>query len=264
MLTTYLIIKIVLVCCAGFIAAIIDSIAGGGGLITVPALLAAGVPPHMALGTNKFCSTPAAFSSVLQFMKSKKTNMELLKYLVPFTLTGALLGSNSVLSIDENILRSLVLALILFVGLYTVFSKSIGAENKFSGLSGRNVAAGILLAFTLGFYDGFFGPGTGSLLLFGFIKVFGFDFVNAAGNAKVLNFTSNIAALAIFAFHGQIDFLIAFPMALSMILGARLGTVLAINKGPRLIKPIFVSMTLAAGAKIALQVLSGAYGKLIL
>jgi len=264
MLTTYVFVKIALICCAGFVAAVIDSIAGGGGLITVPALIAAGVPSHMALGTNKFCSTPASFSSVLQFMKSKKTNMGLLKYLVPFTLVGALLGSNAVLSIDENILRSIVLVLILFVGLYTVFSKSMGAENRFSGLSKRNVAAGILLAFTLGFYDGYFGPGAGSLLLFGFIKIFGFDFVNAAGNAKALNFTSNIAALSIFAFHGQIDFLIAVPMAFSMILGARLGTVLAISKGPRLIKPIFVSMTLAVGAKIAVQVISVAYGKLFL
>jgi len=256
MLTAYSAVKIALICCAGFIAALIDSIAGGGGLISVPALLAAGVPSHIALGTNKFCSTPASFSSALKFTKSRKTKMGLLKYLVPFTLIGALIGSNAVLSIDETVLRSIVLVLILFVGLYTVFSKSIGAENRFRGLTPWNISLGILMAFSLGFYDGFFGPGTGSLLLFGFIRIFGFDFVNAAGNAKALNFVSNIAALAIFAVHGQIDFLIAVPMALSMILGARVGTTLAINRGPGRLMPIFVSMTLAVGAKIALQVLA--------
>jgi hypothetical protein len=258
MFTSFVAVKIALICCAGFIAALVDSIAGGGGLISVPALLAAGVPSHIALGTNKFCSTPAAFSSALEFKKSGKTKMGLLKYLVPFTLIGAAIGSNAVLNINETVLRSIVLVLILFVGLYTVFSKSIGAENRFSGLTSRNICLGILLAFALGFYDGFFGPGTGSLLLFGFIKIFGFDFVNAAGNAKALNFVSNIAALAIFAVHGQIDFLIAVPMALSMVLGARVGTSLAISRGPKLIKPIFVSMTLAVGAKIALQVLAKA------
>ncbi|MEL7597384.1 MAG: TSUP family transporter, partial [Clostridiaceae bacterium] len=101
--------------------------------------------------------------------------------------------------------------------------------------------------------DGFFGPGTGSFLIFGLIKIFGFDFVQAAGNGKLLNFTSNITSLIIFAIHGEIYYLIGIPMALFMILGAKFGTSLAINKGSKLIKPIFITMSLAVAGKIIIQ-----------
>ncbi|MCY6369166.1 TSUP family transporter [Clostridium ganghwense] len=253
MLTTSIITKIIFLCGAGFLAAFVDSIAGGGGLISLPAFLAAGISPHLALGTNKFSASCASFTSSLKFAKSKKVNWQFLKYLLPFTLLGAVIGVNTVLKIDEKILQSLVLILILFVGIYSIFSKSIGVENKFKGTTKLNIFLGIILAFSLGFYDGFFGPGTGSFLIFGLIKIFGFDFVQAAGNGKLLNFTSNITALIIFALHGEIYYTVAIPMALFMILGAKLGTSLAINKGSKLIKPIFVTMSLAVACKIIIQ-----------
>lgn len=250
MIETSIVTQLIFLCAAGFLAAFIDSIAGGGGLISLPAFLAAGVPPHLALGTNKFCSSSASFTSSLKFIKSKKVNFNLLKYLVPFTLLGAAVGVNTVLKVNETFLYSLVLVLILFVGIYTVFSKTIGIENKFRGLTKFNIALGIILAFSLGFYDGFFGPGTGAFLIFGLIKIFGFDFVQAAGNGKILNFTSNITSLVLFAIHGQINYLIGVPVAVAMILGAKFGTSLAINKGSKLIKPIFVTMSLAVAIKL--------------
>jgi uncharacterized membrane protein YfcA len=250
MIATSIVTKLIFLCGAGFLAAFVDSIAGGGGLISLPAFLAAGVPPHLALGTNKFCSSSASLTSSLKFIKSKKVNSNLLKYLIPFTLIGAAVGVNTVLKVNETFLYSLVLVLILFVGIYTVFSKSIGVENKFKELTKVNIALGIILAFSLGFYDGFFGPGTGAFLIFGLIKIFGFDFVQAAGNGKILNFTSNITSLVLFAIHGQIDYLIGIPVAVAMIIGAKFGTSLAINKGSKLIKPIFVTMSLAVAIKI--------------
>ena len=120
MLTT-----IALLCIAGFIASFVDSIAGGGGLISVPAFMLAGLPPHMVLGTNKFSATAGSFTSSLQFIKSGKSNFRLLKYLIPFTFMGSMLGVKAVLNIDQKYLNTLVLILIMFIGIYTLFSKSL-------------------------------------------------------------------------------------------------------------------------------------------
>lgn len=244
------IFKIIFLCIAGFFAALVDSIAGGGGLISLPAFLMAGVSPYNSLGTNKFASTCASFTSSLKFAKSGKVNFGLLKYLIPFTLLGAALGVNTVLTIKQEYLTVLVLILILFVGVYSLFSKSIGQEDNFKGLTYVNVALGIIMAFSLGFYDGFFGPGTGSFLIFAMIRIFGFDFVKSAGNSKVLNFISNITSLILFAYHGRIYYLYGVPAAIAMIFGARVGTKLALTKGSKLIKPIFIVMSLAVAVKM--------------
>ncbi|MGB7605647.1 MAG: TSUP family transporter [Lutisporaceae bacterium] len=113
-----------------------------------------------------------------------------------------------------------------------------------------NIFYGCIFAFALGFYDGFFGPGAGSFLIFLFISIFGFDFTISAGNGKILNFVSNITALVLFALNGKIIYLVGIPMALSMILGARIGTKIAINNGAKVIKPIFVTIALVLTAKL--------------
>jgi uncharacterized protein len=241
---------IVFLCVAGFAAAFVDSIAGGGGLISLPALLFAGVPPHFALGTNKFASTTASFTSSLKYMKSGKTNFNLLKYLIPCTLVGAAIGVNTVLEIDQKYLYIMVLIMVLGVGIYSLFSKTIGLEDNFKGIGKKNIILGGILALALGFYDGFFGPGTGSFLIFGLIGIYGFDFLNAGGNARVLNFVSNVTSLVIFAAYGQINYSYGIPTAIAMIIGARMGTKFALSKGSKLVKPIFVTMSLAVAGKM--------------
>ncbi len=165
-------ISLLFLCFAGFIAAFVDSIACGGGIISVPAFLFAGVPAHIALGTNKFSSTFASLSSSIKFMTSGKIDFKIVKFLFPFTLIGAILGVNTVLMIDTRYLNTIVLILILFVGIYSFFSKTIGAQDRFKLLTKKTLFLGILLAFSLGFYDGFFGPGTGSFLIFGLIGIY--------------------------------------------------------------------------------------------
>jgi uncharacterized membrane protein YfcA len=241
---------LIFLCIAGFFAALIDSIAGGGGLISLPAFLLAGIPPHFALGTNKFAATCASFTSSLKFAKSGKVKFELLKYLIPFTFIGAVLGVKSVLKIDQKYLYTMVLVLVLAVGIYSFFSKSIGLQDKYTGIKKKGLILGILLTFSLGFYDGFFGPGTGSFLIFGLIGIFGFDFVKASGNARVLNFISNLTALVVFALNGQVNYSYGVPVAIFMIIGARIGTKLALKNGSKLIKPIFVTMSLAVACKM--------------
>lgn len=238
------------ICVAGFIAAAVDSIAGGGGLISLPAIMAVGVPPHSALGTNKFASTCASFTSTLTFAKSKKIYMPLIKFLIPCTLIGAALGVKTALKIDQAILQIMVLVLIFAVAIYTIVKKDFGSKDMFKGLTKLNIFYGCIFAFTIGFYDGFFGPGTGSFLIFLFISIFGFDFTISAGNGKILNFVSNITALVLFALNGKIIYLVGIPMALSMILGARIGTKIAIKNGAKVIKPIFVTIALILTAKL--------------
>ncbi|MFT5874677.1 MAG: putative membrane protein YfcA [Clostridium sp.] len=248
-----MITKIVLLCMAGFLGAFVDSIAGGGGLITVPAFMLAGLPPHMVLGTNKFSATAGSFTSSLKFIKSGKANFKLLKFLIPCAFLGSMLGVNAVLRVDQKFLNTLVLILIMFIGIYTLFSKSLGLEDKFQGLTKKNVIYGAILALSLGFYDGFFGPGTGSFLVFGFINIFGFNFVSSSANARILNFTSGLTALILFALSGKIDYMIGIPVAIFMVLGAKMGTSVALNKGSKLIKPIFVIMSLAVALKMLIS-----------
>ena len=205
-----MIYKMIFLCIAGFLASFIDSIAGGGGLISVPAFMLAGLSPHIVLGTNKLAATTGSFTSSLKFAKSGLCNFDLLKKLIPFTLVGSIIGVRTVLLIDQKFLQPLVLVLVLCIGVYTLFSKSLGQEDNFKGLNKKNTALGMLLAFTLGFYDGFFGPGTGSFLVFGMINIFGFNFLNASANARFLNFISNITALVTFAF-SVAEFQVTFP-----------------------------------------------------
>lgn len=249
-------ITIILLCIAGFAAAFVDSIVGGGGIISLPAFLAAGIPTHFALGTNKFSATAASFTSSIKYASSGKVNFKLLRYLLPFTLIGAALGVKTALMIESRYLRPLVLVLVLVVGIYSLFSKTIGQEDNFKGLNKTSTFFGIVLAFAIGFYDGFFGPGTGSFLMFGLISIFGFNFINAGGNARVMNFISNITALVFFAVQGKIDYLYGIPVAVAMIFGARLGAVFALKKGSKFIKPIFITMSLAVACKMLVDLMS--------
>lgn len=246
-------LTILFLCLGGFLAAFVDSIAGGGGLISMPVLLMAGLPAHLALGTNKFAGAFGCFSSSYKYSKSGKTNIELLKKLIPFTILGCLLGVKCVLSISENILNILVFLMILIVALYTYLKKDLGKEDKFENLSKENIKKGIIMAFALGFYDGFFGPGTGTFLTFAFIKIYGFDFLHASANTKILNFTSNFTALILFMFSGQILYKVAIFYAISMVLGGYIGAKVAINKGSQLIKPIFLFMAVAVAIKLLYQ-----------
>ena len=242
--------QLIFLCIMGFIAAFVDAIAGGGGLITVPAYLLAGFSPHFTLGTNKFASTTGSFTSAYKFIKAKKVNFEYLKFVVPLVFIGAVLGVKTVLLVDQSFLYPIVMVLILIVGIYTLLSKDIGIKDNYQGLTKKTLIAGLTLGFSLGFYDGFFGPGTGSFIIFGLIYIFKLDFVHASGNAKVMNFVSNLASLITFALHGKINYKYGIIIGIFMVLGAQLGARAALKKGTKLIKPIFVVMSLGVAVKM--------------
>ncbi|RDY22559.1 hypothetical protein CHF27_012735 [Romboutsia maritimum] len=243
----------IFLCLGGFLAAFVDSIAGGGGLISMPVLMIAGLPAHLALGTNKFGGAAGCLSSAYRYIKSGKTNNEILKKLVPFTIIGSIIGVKCVLSISEQVLNILVFVMILAVAIYTYTSKSLGCENTFEKITNKNLKLGIIMAFLLGFYDGFFGPGTGTFLTFALIKIYGFDFLHASANTKILNLASNFTALILFILNGQIDYKIAVFYAVAMILGGYFGAKVAIKKGSTLIKPIFLIMAFGVAIKLVYQ-----------
>ncbi|KOR27087.1 TSUP family transporter [Clostridium sp. L74] len=247
---------ILLLCFAGFLAAIIDAIAGGGGLITIPAYLMAGVPPHMALGTNKLCATCSSLTSCFNFAQSGKVNLKLFKILAPFSLLGAILGVHAVMIISSSCLNIIVLILLVLVALFTLFCKNVGLKNNFHGLNTKNIILGIVLSFALGFYTGFFGPGTGAFMMIGLIGVFKFDFIGASGNSKSLTTISNLASLILFAFNRQINYKLAIPVSIAMIIGAKLGTKIALNKGSRIIKPVFTTISLLVAIKVLYQAIA--------
>ncbi|WP_026765687.1 TSUP family transporter [Selenomonas ruminantium] len=226
----------------GFMASFIDSVVGGGGLISVPALLWTGLPPVLALGTNKCAAVMGSFTSFITFVRSGKVDGYLMRRLFPLSFIGSALGVLTVQLLPPEILRPLVVIMLIAVLLYSIFKKDWGRENKYAGLSTKMLLLAGLVAFLLGFYDGFFGPGAGSFMLFGLLMA-GFDFLGAAANARTLNFASNISAVIFFGYLGQIDFAHAIPMGLAMIAGAYCGANMALKKGVGYVRPLFIIMT---------------------
>ncbi|SDW37979.1 hypothetical protein SAMN05444487_1034 [Marininema mesophilum] len=229
--------------CAGFLAAFVDSVVGGGGLIAIPALLFAGLPPAMALGTNKLASSMSSLTSTISFMRAGKIHFGMVKMLIPLSLIGSLSGAFIMRQVPSDFLKPLIILLLLLVTLYTFFKKNWGAESTYTGMTLKKGLLIALAALVIGFYDGFFGAGTGSFLMFSFLTL-GFNFVEAAGNAKVLNFASNFAAVVMFVYLDAINYAYGLPMGVAMVLGALLGSKLAISKGTSYVKALFVSVSI--------------------
>ncbi|WP_379152624.1 TSUP family transporter [Paenibacillus sp. sgz5001063] len=233
---------LILVIC-GFLAGVIDSVVGGGGLISIPALLAAGIPLPLLLGSNKLAGTMCSFTSTASFVRSGKINFGMVKFLIPFSLVGAVAGSLTVRQVPSEFLKPLVIVMLVVITVYTLFKKSWGDVSTYSQDSKRSLIIGMGVALVIGFYDGFFGPGAGSFLIFAFLML-GFEFVTAAGNAKVLNFASNIASLLTFAAFGSVSLYYGLLLGIPIVIGALVGSRIAIRKGSSYIRPLFITVTL--------------------
>lgn len=236
------IFTILFLICGGFISGFVDSIAGGGGIISLPVILFTGINPVAALATNKMASVMGSFTSSFTFIRNKKVDINLVKYLFPLSLIGSFVGVIVVHRIPADFLRPLVVVLLVLITIYTLCRKNWGQAAVYKGRTPKILIGGIGLALGIGFYDGFFGPGAGSFLMFAFLCM-GFDFVGSAANARVLNFASNLAAVVTFAYLGQIYFHYAIPMGLAMVFGAYCGTRTAMSHGASYVKPLFVLMT---------------------
>lgn len=234
-------VLVFLVLC-GFAAAFIDSAVGGGGLISIPALLFAGLPPSIALGTNKLAAAMGSFTSTMSFLSSGKINTKLVLKLLPLSVVGSVIGVYVVHLIPSGFLNTIVLIMLILVTFYTIMKKDWGRQSQFKRLSLKMMVFIAFAALLLGFYDGVLGAGVGSFLIFSFLFL-GFDFVEAAGNAKALNFASNITALITFILFDSVNFYYGIPMGIAMVLGALVGSRMAIKTGVAYVKVLFIGIT---------------------
>lgn len=242
------VITVILLIFFGFLGAFLNAIVGGGGLITVPALMFVGLPPASAIATNKLAATMGNLTSTLTFLKAGKVDMKLLGPIVPFVFIFSMLGAWTVHLLDPAILKPLVIIMLLLVFIYTVIKKDWGQIEKKKELTWKRKIVFLCSLLAIGFYDGFFGPGTGSFIIFVFLMM-GFDFLQASGNAKLLNFTSNLAALVMFFILGEVLFIYGIIMGISMICGAYVGTKFALKQGTTVVRILFIVTTLILLAK---------------
>jgi uncharacterized membrane protein YfcA len=239
----------------GFVAAFIDSTVGGGGLISLPALLGLGIPPYLALGTNKLAGTISSATSSTTFIRMGKFDKKLMTILFPFSFVGAYLGAKTVLYVPQEVLKILVIVMMAIIFVYTLLNKRFGQDTTFKGFTRFSLGLGIPLAFLIGFYDGFFGPGTGSFFVFVMVLLFGYDFVTAAGNGRILNLASNLAALGVFIWEGKVIFPIGLTMGVAMLLGASIGARVAIKTGVRYVRPLFLLVSISLITKMIYELL---------
>ena len=242
---------------AAFGAGLLDAIAGGGGLISLPALLAAGIPPHLALGTNKGQAVFGATASAVSFWRRGEVTRERALPAFAAGFAGSWLGAHLVLGVPPATLRVAVIALLLGAATLVLARRSAAALVPKVTSARAALIALIGISFALGAYDGFFGPGTGSLLVIAFATVFGDALTRASGNAKVVNLASNLAAMLLFASHGNILWRVALPMAGANAVGAAVGARLAIKRGDRLVRVVVIAVVLAVVTKLGVDLLRG-------
>ena len=232
----------------GGAAGLIDSIAGGGGLITLPVALAIGMPPKVALGTNKFQSSFGSFTAAFYYTKHKVVDLRAAMLGIFFTLLGAVAGAWGVQQIDSAILNQIIPFLLLAIVLYSFVSPEFGSIDSEPRISPTIFYVGAGLA--LGFYDGFFGPGVGSFWAIAIVFWLGMNLTKATGLTKVMNFTSNIVSCLLFLAGGYVWFGAGIAMALGQILGSRIGSRMVIKKGTSLIRPLYLTVVVATTLKL--------------
>jgi uncharacterized membrane protein YfcA len=230
-----------------FVAGTIDAMAGGGGLITIPALLAAGVPPVQALATNKLQSSLGTGSAVLAF--ARKGRIDFRRFLAPAlgAFAGSVVGAWTLQKVDPGFLEGFVPVLLLLMVGYFLLAPAASEEERHSRL-GRPALVAIVTA--IGCYDGFFGPGTGSFLATALVALFGMSLLSATAHTKLLNLASNLAAVLTLALGGKMLWTLGLLMAVCAIAGGQLGAHLAMRIGGRLIRPLLVVMSLLLTLKL--------------
>jgi len=241
----------------GLAAGFVDSIAGGGGLVTLPVLLSLGMPPQVALGTNKLQATFGSGSAAWHYGRAGLIDFRACRLGVIFTLIGATLGTLLVSQLPPDALKQTIPWLLLGIAVYFLFQPKLGDTD----VRGRMAPGWFHFIFGLGigFYDGFFGPGTGTFWAVAYMLGLGFNLTRATAHTKVMNFTSNLASLVVFLAGGHVHFAAGACMGLGQLLGARLGSKVVIRKGTKLIRPIFIVVVLAITARLLWQNFSRRY-----
>ncbi len=246
--------QLLIICPLLFFAGFIDSVAGGGGLLSTPAFLLTGLPIHQAMGTNKVSSSIGTSIAAYRYIKNKSINWNTAIISAIFSFLGSYLGSQIALLIEQNTLKTAFIFLMPFIAFFVLFSKKSNAgTQKVFGAKLYIISA--IIGVVIGLYDGLIGPGTGTFIIFSYTSFIGFDYITASGNAKIINLSSNLAAAFSFIIAGKVVLALAVPAAISTMLGNYLGSGYAIKHGDKVIKRMLIIVLIAIFIQLVYDVL---------
>ncbi len=232
-------VTLLILCPLVFLAGLVDSIAGGGGLVSLPAYVFAGLPIHICYGTNKFVNGCGTFCASINYFRSGCVYLKAAAFGIVGALLGSAAGARLALVLSPKALQICLLVILPVVAAIMIFNKDVGKAAKTNDLPEKIVLPGTFAAgLTVGCYDGFFGPGTGMFLTLILSSILHFELVKASGTTKLINFASNVGSTIMYLFAGKILFIVAFPCIICSIAGNFLGSKLAIKNGAKIIRPI--------------------------
>ncbi|MBR8462754.1 TSUP family transporter [Campylobacter sp. faydin G-105] len=240
---------------AAFLGGFVDAIAGGGGLITLPAIMAMGVPPHVALATNKLQGTFGSFTATLNFTRKGMINYKEAFLGIIFTFIGAIIGAALILLLDPNFLKTIIPFLLIAIFIYTLFMPKVGENDRASRMNSKVFY--IIFGMILGFYDGFFGPGAGSFWTFALVMLIGLNMKKAVAHTKLLNFISNVVSLGVFLLAGHVLWIVGLLMGAGQMLGAYVGSNMVIKKEVKFIRMMFLIVVGATIVKLVYDYFCG-------
>jgi len=246
------------VCPLVFLASAIDAIAGGGGLISLPAYYLAGLPPVLAAGSNKFSASFGTLMASFKYARSGKVHWAAALFAVAGALPGAWFGAEVLKIAPETLVRTILLIGVPAMAVVMLVKKPAASETDSADIkTWRERALCFLIGLAVGFYDGFFGPGTGTILILLFTLLLKMNAVSASGSAKIVNLASNVAALGSFAFGGSVLYALAFPAMICSVIGGYVGSSLAIRGGAKVIRVVMLIVMAMLLCKIALDTFAG-------
>lgn len=240
-------VDLVLLCVAAFFAGFVDAIVGGGGLIQLPAALVIlpQFPVATVIGSLKIPSFSGTVFAAWQYIKKVSIDWLLLTVICVLAFFASYAGSNLLTHVSNGFMKPVILEVLTIVAVYTYSKKNFGQHEEHDLSFHRQLAIGVIISLTIGFYDGFIGPGAGSFFILAFIALLHFDFLHASAHAKMVNLATNLGSVTLFLIKGKIVWLIALPMAAANALGGFLGAKLAIAKGNRFIRIFFLAIVVA-------------------
>ena len=244
----------VIVCVFVFLAGFVDAIAGGGGLISLPAYMFTGIPAHNAIATNKLSSSIGTAVSTFTLIKNKCVDLGVVPACVVGALTGSVLGANIALKISDSVLKAVLIVVLPVVAFFVLKDKELTSVIPEGFTRRKQYIIIALSSFIIGIYDGFYGPGTGTFLLLAFTKLGKMDTKKASGTVKVVNLSSNISALVTFILAGKILWGVGLAASVFSIMGHFAGAKMVLNRGIKVIKPVILAVLVLMAVKIAVGV----------
>ena len=251
--------QLLLMCCAALLAGFVDSIVGGGGLVQVPALFI--LYPHFEIpriiGTNRFSSFMGTAVAGYQYSKKVEIPWRTVLYAGIGAGIMAFLGAKISDIVDEKILKPVILVLMTIIAIYTFTKKDLGQDEKLKFELAKVPFYGLVIGSSAGFYNGFVGPGTGSLLVFGFVSIIGYGFLKASAISKIVNVIADVSSLGFFISAGYVQFEIAIPMMICNMTGAYFGSKMAILKGNEFVRNFFLIIIFALILRFGWDIVKG-------